>query len=513
MDGNIISTAIADDDALGSTSKCRVGDLAMSLKEIKYREIKFKSTSEPKSHARSQRFHSSNEPSNDRRVKGNRMYRSFEGTRELWTKENKSLSMKLKRIQQISLSQNVQLNSLMSHFTADNLKECFYDLDRNKAVGVDGITWEKYKEDLDNRIELLVTKLKRMSYRPSPVKEVLIPKDNGSTRPLAISNIEDKIIQSMYAKLLNAIYDANFLDFSYGFRPNKSSHQAIKRLRNILNEERVDTVIDIDLENFFGEISHEKLIAILEMKIKDERFIQYLKRMLKVGFIRKGKVVPVNKGVPQGSICSPILANIFAHYCLDKWIVNLHLKGKIQAIRFADDLVIICSNSKDSRKVLDLLEKRLQRCDLKLNSDKTRVVKFNCYKANRGEKSETFDFLGFTFYIGKMRSGYKVVMVKTAGKKYRAKLQNVKAWCRKTRAMWKLKYWWGEFCQKLGGHIAYYGVSFNIRMVRNFIDRSIKIFYKWMLRRSEKRKWNWRKFGNFMKQNPIPRARIYHKLF
>lgn len=232
--------------------------------------------------------------------------------------------------------------SLMHHFNEDSLKECFHELDGKKAVGVDGINKETYGKDLNQNIPKLIASMKNMAYRPGPVREVLIPKEGkpGATRTLGISGFEDKIVQKMMQQILESIYDPIFLDCSYGFRPGLGCHDAIKDLQHYLYESAIQTVIDIDLKNFFGTIDHEILEDILKEKIKDTKFMRYINRMFKAGVLSDGDLTMSDEGVPQGSCCSPVLANIFAHYVIDIWveeIVKPRCKGEVRLFHYADD--------------------------------------------------------------------------------------------------------------------------------------------------------------------------------
>jgi len=255
------------------------------------------------------------------------------------------METKLRRITKLSRENSkMEFCGLIQHFNKENLMRCFHELDGKKAVGIDKVSKEEYSVDLEKNIENLIARMKTLKYYPAPVREVLIPKGNGKYRPLGISNIEDKIFQSMYAKILSAIYEPLFIEESFGFRPGRSCHDAMKSLYKYLNEMIEGVVIDIDLSNFFGTINHRKLIQILEMKIQDKTFIRYIVRMLRAGVLAKGELRKDDNGSPQGSICSPILANIFAHYCIDQWVkheIPRYLHGNIHIVRYADDTVII----------------------------------------------------------------------------------------------------------------------------------------------------------------------------
>lgn len=406
-------------------------------------------------------------------------------------------------------------NQLMHHFNKGNLENWYQLLNRKAAVGIDGVTKEKYGENLQENLERLVRKMKSMSYLPGPVRQTLIPKEgkSGSTRPLGIGNFEDKIVQKGSQKVLEAIYDSLFLGCSYGFRANLGCHDAIKALRDYLCKNPVRMVIDLDLSNYFGTIDHELLMEILSDKIKDKRFLRYLRRMLKAGILSEGELKVSDEGVPQGSVCSPILANIYAHHVLDEWFegtVKRYCKGKVELFRYADDVVICCENAKDAERINAALIKRLAKYKLKVNEEKTRLLNFNVFE--RANKT-TFDFLGFTFYLGLTRRGKTIPKLKSSGKKIRAKLTKVKLWCKQNRSKSPLQELWRKFCSKLRGHIQYYSVSYNYRAVHNFVKRALNIFLKWLNRRSQKKSMNYDQFEGFMQRFPPPPVKICHALF
>ncbi len=434
------------------------------------------------------------------------------------TKSKILLATKLNKIASISYQQSqFEFKWLMPLFTRENLISCFNELDGKKAVGIDRQTKDEYAEDLENNIQELIRKMKALTYRPSPVREVLIPKSNGKFRPLGISNIEDKIVQAMYCKLLEAIYEPLFCDCSYGFRRNKSTHMAVRDAIKYLQFNNVKTVIDIDLENFFGTIRHRDLMKMLSLKIKDKTFLRYITRMLRAGTQTQQGLRKSETGLPQGSILSPVLANIYAHYVIDLWfkkIVPKHTSGKVAIFRYCDDLIVCSADTRDVNKIVSSLEKRLNKFGLKLNIDKTKIVKFNRYTFDRGVKQESFDFLGFTLYLSRAKAGgFITIKAKTSKKTLRAKLANVKEWVRLNRFNGTLLTIWQEFCTKIKGHIVYFGVTNNGRSVVSFCEKARRIFYRWMNRRSQKRSLNWEQFSIFVKQYPMPRVRIYHQLY
>ncbi len=375
-------------------------------------------------------------------------------------KPNESLETKLSRIMLLSnKNPEKEFKWLMPHFNKENLISCFNALDGKKAVGIDDKTKKEYEENLEENIENLISRMKTMSYRPMPVKEVLIPKEGkgNGMRPLGISCIEDKIVQSLTAKILNAIYDPIFVDKSYGFRPGRSCHDAVKAAQNYLMQNHCEIVIDVDLKNFFGKIDHKMLTEILRIKIKDEKFIRYVVRMLKAGVLSEGALKVSEEGSPQGNIASPILSNIFAHYVIDIWfrdVVKKHTIGSCEFFRYADDICICCRYRKDAERIRKALGQRLK-----------------------------------------------------------SKLEKVKMWCRSNRHKGKLRELWKRFCSKLRGHYQYYGVTFNTESMENFRCEAVRIFFKWMNRRSQRRSFDWDKFNKFMERFPLPKLGIHHRLF
>jgi len=266
----------------------------------------------------------------------------------------------------------------------------------------------------------------------------------------------------------------------------------------------------------FGKIDHEIVKDVLGMKIKDSKFMRYITRMFKAGVLSDGELSMSEEGVVQGSCCSPVISNIIAHYVIDTWLeetVKPLMKGMVKAFRYADDLVICCRYEEDAKRIRKVLGKRLTKYKLELNEEKTNMVSFSKSKYRRSIKQGSFEFLGFRFYLGKSLKGAIMPKVKTSGKRFRSKLNNVKAWAKQIRNKAPLGEIWKIFCAKLRGHVQYYGVSFNFKMVAKFLREAKKILFKWLNRRSQRKSFDWDKFNLFIKKHPLPNAKIVHKLF
>jgi RNA-directed DNA polymerase len=433
--------------------------------------------------------------------------------------QKKDTDTALSEIAYLSAQNPAQVfHSLMHHINEGSLRRCYDKLDGKKALGVDGISKIEYGEHLQSNLEDLIGRMKRMGYRPQAVRQVQIPKEGkaGATRPLGISCFEDKLVQSRVQEILESIYEPLFVDWSYGFRPQRGCHDAIKALDKHLHKEEVEVVIDVDLANFFGTIDHDVLKDLLKVKIRDTKFMRYVSRMLRAGIMAEGELSVSDEGVPQGSCCSPVFSNIVAHYVIDEWLedtVKPLMRGTVKSFRYADDLVICCRYEEDALRIRKVLGKRLEKYKLKLNEEKTKMVHFSKSKARRGIKQEAFDFLGFTFYLGKSIKGATIPKVKTCGKRYRSKLNKVKDWARAIRNREKLGAIWKTFCSKLRGHVQYYGVSFNSKAVAKFLREATKILFKWLNRRSQRKSFDWNKFKLFQKKHPLPEVKVRHKLF
>jgi len=413
-----------------------------------------------------------------------------------------------------------QFESLAHHLNAEFLKDCYNNLDRNKAVGIDKVSWQEYNSNLDENLIKLVQRLKNKSFRPLPAKRVYIPKGNGELRPLGISTIENKIVESGISRILQSIYEMDFLECSYGFRPKKNTHQALNQIDTIIMTKPVNHIVEADIKGFFDNVNHDMLIEFLNIRIKDSSLIFLIKRFLKAGYIDNNLLVKTDIGTPQGSILSPLLANIFLHYVLDTWFeqeVKTHIRGYCELVRYADDYVCLVQYKEDALKIRRALENRFNKYDLTLHPDKTRVFSFGRFERGNSKtqnrKANTFDFLGFTHFCDKTRKGNFKVGRKTAMKKFRAKIKELNIWLKQIRNLIPTKEWWKTLQAKLRGHFEYYGVSGNSPSIKKFYSLALRLVHKWLNRRSQKKSMSWSKLYNYLNLYPLPQPRIKHNFY
>ena len=413
-----------------------------------------------------------------------------------------------------------RFNSLMHHINKGTLEANFYKLGRNRAVGVDSVSWQEYNKDLDTNLEDLLGRMKRMGYRPQAVRRVYIPKDKGKTRPLGLPTIEDKIAQKTMVEIMEAIYEQDFHECSYGFRPNKSCHQALKRVSKLINDRPVNHVIEADIKGFFDNVPHEKLMELVKIRIADKAFLRYIVRFLKSGYMESGIWQETGKGTPQGGNISPMLANIFLHYVLDEWFqrqVKPHLRGQSYLIRYCDDFVILTQYKAEGQEILSRVRERFKDYGIELNQAKTEMISFGCWEKQNAERQQrranTFNFLGFTHYCSQTRKGAFKVGRKTSARRFSRSYRTIGLWLKSSRNMLKLKYLWRMLQIKLTGHYQYYGISDNRQSLKEFYRAILRLAYKWINRRSQKRSFNWGQFTEYLRRYPLPKPRIVHSFY
>lgn len=418
-----------------------------------------------------------------------------------------------------------KVQNLARYLSENNLKRAFFKLNKRKAVGIDGVTDDNYMHDLDTNIHNLYERLVHMTYKPLPSRRVYIPKPGSNKkRPLGIPCLEDKIVQYVMAEILNEIYERMFINESYGFRPNRNCHQAVTYLRNMIVTRKVNYIVDADIKGFFDNIDHEWMIKFLEYRIDDRRFIELISRFLKSGIIENEMYYETDKGTPQGGIISPILANIYLHFVQDLWvekIVKPKSRGEVYYVRYADDSQKICFQYKDdAERYYYSLITRLDKFGLEVAENKTRIIAFGRFTKSDMEKKgikgkpNTFSFLGFTFYLSQTKFTHKfTVKLKTDGKKLSAKMRKASMWL-KHISHHKVKEIICTINRSLRGHYQYYGVSDNYKCLCRFRWHIIRMLFKVLRSRGNRRRLTWDTYFNkLLKENPIVNPKIYIKLY
>jgi len=428
------------------------------------------------------------------------------------------LQSKLGRIRQVAeRDKRAKFTSLWHHvYDVERLEETYYRLRRNGAEGIDGETWEHYGEELQKNLQDLSDRLARGAYHAKAVKRVYIPKPDGRQRPIGIPVLEDKIVQGTVAEVLGAIYETDFKDFSYGFRPGRSQHNALDALTVGIERGAVNYVLDMDIRAFFDTIEHEWLIKFIKHRIADKRVVRHIKKWLMAGVLEDGEIRQGKMGTPQGGSISPLLANIYLHYALDNWADvwrSEEATGMMQIVRYADDAIFCFANETDARSFLPAMEERLARFGLRLSTEKTRLIEFGRYaaekRAKRGEgKPETFDFLGFTHICGKTRRGRFAVVRKTKSKKMRAKLKEVREELRRRmhESVPKVGRWLGSMVK---GHYEYYAVPRNMPALKAFRNQVVRLWRQTLRRRSQTGYITWERMGR-LADRWLPAPRILH---
>jgi RNA-directed DNA polymerase len=428
-----------------------------------------------------------------------------------------SVSQALERIRKVAKERKKErFTALFHHISVDLLEEAFYELKENAAPGVDRLTWTDYEADLERRLEDLHDRVQRGAYRALPSRRVYIPKPDGRQRPLAVAALEDKIVQRAVVALLNAIYEEDFLGISYGFRPGRGTHNALDALCVGIHSRKVSFILDADIQSFFDTVNQEWLIRFVEHRIGDRRIIRLIRKWLKAGVMENGIVTVSDRGTGQGAVISPLLANIYLHYVLDLWAVRWRQReatGDMIIVRYADDFIVGFQHESEARRFLDEMRERLQKFALTLHPEKTRLIEFGRFAAERRQrrglgKPETFNFLGFTFICGKTRQGKFQIIRKTRRDRMRAKLKMIK------EEMWRRmhqpipvqgKWLW----YVVRGYFNYHAVPTNARALDVFRHHVTDLWRRTLRRRSQKDRITWARMTQ-LADDWLPKPIILH---
>ncbi len=428
-----------------------------------------------------------------------------------------SVSQALDRIRRVARERKKErFIALFHHITIELLEEAFYELKEDAAPGVDRLTWTDYEAELERNLEDLHDRVHRRAYRALPSRRVYIPKPDGRQRPLAVAALEDKIVQRAVVALLNAIFDEDFLGISYGFRPGRGTHDALDALCVGIHSKKVSFILDADIQSFFDTVNQEWLIRFVEHRIGDRRIIRLIRKWLKAGVMENGVVTVSERGTGQGAVISPLLANIYLHYVLDLWANRWRQRevtGDMIIVRYADDFIVGFQHDSDARRFLDEMRERLKKFALTLHPEKTRLIEFGRFAAERRQrrglgKPETFNFLGFTFICGKTRSGKFQIKRKTRRDRMRAKLKRLK------EEMWRRmhqpipaqgKWLW----YVVNGYFNYHAVPTNARALGVFRHHVIDLWRRTLRRRSQKARITWARMTQ-LADDWLPKPIILH---
>jgi RNA-directed DNA polymerase len=428
-----------------------------------------------------------------------------------------TVSQALERIRQAARKRRTErFTALLHHITPEVLAEAFGELQQDAAAGTDGVTCQAYEADLERNLEDLHARVHRGAYRALPSRRVYIPKADGRQRPLGIAALEDKIVQRATATVLNAIYEEDFLGFSYGFRPGRSAHHAMDALVVGITSRKVNFILDADIRSFFDAVNHDWLIRFVEHRVGDRRITRLIQKWLKAGVLEDGIVTSSEAGTAQGAVISPLLANIYLHYVLDLWAERWRRReatGDMIIVRYADDFIIGFEHESNARRFLDAMRERLRAFSLSLHPDKTRLIEFGRFAADRRAqrglgKPETFSFLGFTFICGKTRRGKFLVTRKSRSDRMRAKLKDIKKGLRLRmhEPIPKQGKW---LARVVGGYFNYHAVPTNGPMLATFRFQVAELWRRTLRRRSQKDRMNWQRITR-LADRWLPPPRILH---
>lgn len=433
------------------------------------------------------------------------------------TSSSQTVSTKIERIAKLAREMpDRPLTTLAHHIDMDWLREAYRRTRKDGARGVDGQSAEQYAERLEDNLRSLLDRAKSGTYRAPPVRRVHIPKGDGTqTRPIGIPTFEDKVLQRAVAMVLEAIYEESFHDFSYGFRPRRSAHQACEALQNTTVKMAGGWVLEVDIKQFFDTMGHEHLREILSQRVRDGVILRLIGKWLNAGVMEGAMLSHPESGSPQGGVVSPLLANIYLHEVLDDWFVRdvlPRLSGRAELVRYADDVVFVFARKEDAERVLEVLPKRFGKYGLTLHPDKTRLVPFHRPDRDDGDDDGpgTFDLLGFTHHWGLSRKGKWVVKKRTAKDRLSRTLRRIRDWCR-THRHDDVEEQHRALVRKLNGHYAYFGVTSNYASLARLWHEVKAIWRKWLSRRSQKGFVSWKAMHRMLERNPLPPPRIVHR--
>jgi len=428
------------------------------------------------------------------------------------TPSPENVSTKLERIAKLARqAPSMAMTTLAHHIDVDFLREAYRRTRKDGAPGVDAQTAAAYAVKLEDNLQSLLDRFKTGSYKAPPVRRVHIPKGDGrKTRPIGVPTFEDKVLQRAVTMVLEAIYEQDFLDCSYGFRPHRSAHQALQRLWEVTTEMGGGVVIEVDIQGFFDSLDHQHLRSFLDLRVRDGVLRRAIDKWLKAGVLEDGQLSRPDEGTPQGGVISPLLANVYLHEVIDKWFereVRPRLSGRAHLIRYADDFVVVLSSEADARRVMDVLPKRFGKYGLTLHPEKTRLVKFRRPPSSPDasvppSRPGTFDFLGFTHHWGKSYRGYLVVKRQTASGRLARALRHITIWCCRFRHL-SIREQQQTLNRKLRGHYGYYGITGNFRSLKRFKEEVQVIWRKWLSRRSQRAQMNWERYHGLLTNYPL----------
>jgi len=427
------------------------------------------------------------------------------------------ISPRLQRVAELAREDRSRaFRSLAHHVDVAFLKEAFRRTRKDGAVGVDGQTAADYEGNLEENLRSLLTRCKAGTYQAPPVRRVYIPKGDGSkTRPIGIPTFEDKVLQRAVAMLLGAVYEQDFLDCSYGFRPGRSAHQALEKIWKDLMSVGGGWVVEVDIQGYFDTLGHAHLQSLLDQRVRDGVLRRVITKWLKAGVMEDGRWFRPDSGSPQGGVISPLLANVYLHHVLDTWFqeeVMPRLRGRTSLVRFADDAVIVCEREDDAHRVMKVLPKRFGKYGLTLHPEKTRLVPFRRPEGTMpGGKSGSFDLLGFTHFWARSRKGSWVVRRKTAAGRFTRAVRAVAVWCKVHRHR-PIAEQHQELARKLKGHGAYYGITGNASALARFRYEVVRVWRKWLDRRSSKACMKWDRFNRLLQRYPLPVPVAIHSI-